>query len=407
MFVIVPEPISCLMPAPQLMSLLFSIEQAVVAIARKRPRMTDKDAEAVFVSYRQFFQDIRQGKDVDDPYSTILYRQEMLNEIWEVLVYRERQRADAEHINGSFRTGPRPITSYEELYVMAFNELRKSARSWRKRGGKKAYLKHIEEHLRDTLGDDHQFFHGKVSDDESHDQAHPTLRFDWLAETHGIQLTLEANRVLPEDVTEEQAIYHKSFQRNPAAHVERLREIHEDLPEYPQLTNDLIGALFAAGLDEEAQATADKMVTEHPDYLFGVSQYLRNTNDGEKLRSMAHLLGPDRQITHFTTGTGGAYHLQEFVAYEGAAINVFCAERNYADPIRRIERVMELGLPPQAMLHAAQQVALLHFGLLAKEAEEGLEGTLPSLPPEVEGAAGAVDLVRRVYEELLEGMGRG
>ncbi len=391
------------MPAPQLMSLLFSIEQAVVAIARKRPRMTDRDAEAVFVSYRQFFQDIRRGKDVDDPHSTILYRQEMLDEIWEVLVYREQQQADAEHINGSFRTGPRPVSSYEELYVMAFNELRKSVRFWRKRGGKKAYLKHVEAHLRDTLGDDHQFFHGKISDDDddSQDQVQLKLRFDWLAEEHGIQLTLDPNRVLPEDVTEEQSFYFKSFQRNPAAHVERLREIHEDLPEYPQLTNDLVGALFAAGLDDEAQATADKMVEEHPDYLFGVSQYLRNTNDGEKLRSMAHLLGPDRQITHFSPGKGGAYHLQEFIAYEGAAINVFCAERNYEDSIHRIERVLELGLPPQVMVNAAQKVAMLHFSLLT-EAEE--EGSVPSLPPDVAGSERAVDLVRHVFAEMIGGM---
>lgn len=392
------------MPAPQLMSLLFSIEQAVVAIARKRPRMVDKDVEAIFVLYRQFFQDLRKGKDVDDPYSSITYKQELLDEIWEALVFREREQADAQHINGSFRVGPRPVSSYEELYIMAFNDLRKSVRFWRKKGGKKVYLKHIEEHLRENLGNDHQFFHDEIKDGDDHDRGQLNLRFDWLAEKHGIQLTMEPNRVLPEDVTEEQSIYHKSYQRNPAAHVERLREIHEDLPEYPQLTNDLVGALFAAGQEEEAQAMADKMVNDHPDYLFGISQYLRNATDGERLRSMAHLLGSNRQVTHFTAGKDGAYHLQEFIAYEEAVINVLCAERNYEEAIKRIERVLQLDLPPQAMLSAANKVAILHFALLADAADEDGNSTLPALPIEVPDCDSAVTLVRNVFAEMMRGM---
>lgn len=389
------------MPAPQLMSLLFSIEQAVVAIARKRPRLVDKDAEAVFITYRKFFQDIRQGKDADDPYSTLRHKQELLDEIWEVLVYREQQGADAEHLDGSFASGNLPVTTVEELYILAFNELRKSARLWRKKNGPKGYLKHIEEHLRDSLGSDHQFFHGKVSDESDEDRAQSQLNLDWLEKEHGIKLTTEPNRVLPEDVTEEQFVYQRSFSRNPAAHVDRLREIVADYPEHPQLTNDLIRALITAGQEPEANAIAEKMVADHPDYLLGVCNYLRFCEDEDRLQALSPLLGPEREITHFTAGKNGAYHLTEYLLFEQTAIKLFCTDHDYEAAMRRLERVLELGIPGGGMLDSAESIVLLDFQ--NQEEQRAAKGEEFSInpPPNVTGCERAVPFIKQVQGLIL------
>jgi hypothetical protein len=119
------------MPANQLYSLLFSIEQATVAIARKHTRLTDKEVEAVYLSYRDYFKAVRSGKDLEPPTSTISMKDDLFNEIWEVLLMREDNGYDEQFCDGSWSPGGTPITSVEQLYIMAFNEVRKSVRFWR------------------------------------------------------------------------------------------------------------------------------------------------------------------------------------------------------------------------------------------------------------------------------------
>jgi hypothetical protein len=130
----------------ELYPLVTSIEQATVSAHRAYPRMTDKDVEAVYDQYRAYFQAVRQGKDPTEPSSTLAHRERLLEEIWNTLLAREAINADQGLLEGDWTIAGRPPRDLEEIYLKILNDLRKSVRFWRKRGGPRGYLTHIAEH---------------------------------------------------------------------------------------------------------------------------------------------------------------------------------------------------------------------------------------------------------------------
>jgi hypothetical protein len=133
-------------PPPELYPLLHGIESAVKATYAAHPRMTDKDVEAVYNQYRTYFQAVRQGKDPDEPVSTLPWREAALAAIWDAILIREEVGADDHLLEGQWTIAGRPPRDLEEIYLLAFNDLRKSVRFWRKRAGARGYLGHIGEH---------------------------------------------------------------------------------------------------------------------------------------------------------------------------------------------------------------------------------------------------------------------
>lgn len=107
--------------------------------------MTDKDVEAVYDTYRTYFQAVRQGKDPAEPTSTLDHRERLLEEIWNILLAREAIDADQNLLSGDWTITGRPPRDIEEIYLVALNGLRKSVRFWRKRAGPRGYLTHIKE----------------------------------------------------------------------------------------------------------------------------------------------------------------------------------------------------------------------------------------------------------------------
>ena len=139
------------MPHELLYPLLFDIERTTVTFSRKYPRLVDKDIGAVYNAYREFFVGLSQGRDLDDPYSTLHHRRHLIDKLWKVIVYRERRGADDFVPDGDLVIGGRVITSYGQMYALGFNELRKSVRLWSKRGGPKGYIKFVRERVDEIL----------------------------------------------------------------------------------------------------------------------------------------------------------------------------------------------------------------------------------------------------------------
>jgi hypothetical protein len=134
-------------PPPELYGLLHSIESAVHETSKAYPQLSDKDVEAVYDQYRTYFQSVRQGKDPDEPVSTLAHREEALSRIWDALLSREELGTDDHLLHGPWTIAGRPPRDLEEIYLVAFNDLRKSVRFWRKRAGARGYLGHIGEYV--------------------------------------------------------------------------------------------------------------------------------------------------------------------------------------------------------------------------------------------------------------------
>ena len=152
----------------------------------------------------------------------------------------------------------------------------------------------------------------------------------------------------------------------------------------------------------------EKMVAEHPDYLVGVSQYVSNGQGPDEVLARSRALGPNREITNFTPGKGGRYHLQEFLLHETAVITVLTVERNYEESIYRLQRLLDLELPPLTHYQLAQRIALLHLANGAEAMENDLDNKETfDLPTEVAGAEEAVELVRTVFAQIMSNLSEG
>ena len=87
-------------------------------------------------------------KDVEEPTSPSDRKQDLMDEILNILEAREEMEADNHFINNpNVRYGEHIIPSLPTLYVFAFKRLQQSARFWRKEFGVKGYLKFLSQHV--------------------------------------------------------------------------------------------------------------------------------------------------------------------------------------------------------------------------------------------------------------------
>ena len=132
------------MPPEFLQPCLFSIEEAALQTYKDHPRLEDKDVEAVYVLLRDFFKKLAQGKELDEPSSTLSRKQALIDAILSGLDAREEVGADMPYLqNPDYTLGGMTIPYVETLYVTAFNYLRRSARFWRKENGARGYLEYV------------------------------------------------------------------------------------------------------------------------------------------------------------------------------------------------------------------------------------------------------------------------
>ncbi len=60
------------------------------------------------------------------------------------------------------------------------------------------------------------------------------------------------------------------------------------------------------------------MIEAHPDYLFGISNYILNIEEEEKMRAAGHYLGENKKITDLREDKDYVFHVSEFQSYQFA-----------------------------------------------------------------------------------------
>lgn len=223
------------MPDERLYSLHLSIEYAVATTLQRHKHLQDKDIEWVYEQYRNYFQAVRQGKMVAEPDSTRQDRSELMDFIWECLIKWEETDGPEELLDGSFRPAGRPVTTVEELFVMAFNDLRKSCRINRKEGGPRGYVKAVQEFVATVL----------PSDPDLEDLLNPavpvpgTMDFEPLFEKRGYRISLL--HAPTGDLAVDKLIYESDSEDGPS-----ISEFEAYLKQYPN--NRLLRAEYAVAL---------------------------------------------------------------------------------------------------------------------------------------------------------------
>lgn len=127
-------------PSERLIPVLHTIEIATAITYKMNPTLVDKDAEYVYSSFHTYFKGEVQGKELPEPSSTSKLKEQLIDLIFQQLETAEEENKFDDLLDGSFAPAGKPVAMVEELYVMSFNYLAKSAAAWRKRRGRKGYL---------------------------------------------------------------------------------------------------------------------------------------------------------------------------------------------------------------------------------------------------------------------------
>lgn len=136
------------MPPYYLQALLQTIESVVVQLHEEFPKLHDAEIEWVYEQLLKYYKSVASKKEVEEPESTIERKQALMEEILNSIDLREEMAADAPYINNpEILHGTATIPSLAHLYTLAFKTLLKSAKTWRKRDGRKGYIKYIQQFL--------------------------------------------------------------------------------------------------------------------------------------------------------------------------------------------------------------------------------------------------------------------
>lgn len=136
------------MPPEYLMGFMHSVEKMVVNFHDEFPKLMDKDVEFVYTKLIAYYTAKASDSNTPEPHVTSQIKQDLIDEILNIVDAREELGADEEYIdNPNYTINERVITSLETLYAMAFKRLLQSSKNWRKRNGPKGYLNYIQNFL--------------------------------------------------------------------------------------------------------------------------------------------------------------------------------------------------------------------------------------------------------------------
>ena len=136
------------LPPAYLEPLLYSLESITLDVWEDFPSLTDKDVEYAYEKLRDYYKQLASGKEVNEPLTPSERRQALIDELLNMIEFREESDADLDLINNPDITlGAKMIPSLPILYAICFKRLQKSARLWRKEGGPKGYLNFIKRHV--------------------------------------------------------------------------------------------------------------------------------------------------------------------------------------------------------------------------------------------------------------------
>ncbi|MEM6770203.1 MAG: hypothetical protein AAF597_06455, partial [Bacteroidota bacterium] len=252
------------MPDQRLSSLHLTIEYATMKTLQSRKQLQDKDIEWVYEQYRNYFQKMRQGKNPPEPSSTRTDRLELMDNIWDGLLLWEEAEGRTPLLDGSFRPGGRPVTMVEELYVIAFNDLRKSCRFHRKQDGTtRGYVKYVKHFIASILADDPSL----VEMLEPDLYKGPSLTFSHLLDKRGYQID-------PKIATHEEPEIAVIYEQEEAASLSQIEALLLRFPDDTQLKAEYAHTLKQYDRLPEAISIIKELATAAPRNPYFVSTYL-------------------------------------------------------------------------------------------------------------------------------------
>ena len=363
------------MPDKRLSSLHLTIEYAVAQTMRRQKHLQDKDIEWVFEQYRNYFLALRQGKMVAEPDSTRRDRSELMDYLWECLIKWEEAGGPDNLLDGSFRPAGRAITQVEGLYVIGFNNLRKSCRLHRRESGPRGYVKHVQEWVAEVLAQDPKL-------EELLDPAVPMLRstldFQLLLDKHGYQISLHHvgtgipgidDFIFDDDKDEESS-------------VTEILGLLKQYPGNPFLRNELASALAREDRKEEAVETWKALIDKYPDHPLYISAYLDMalSFDNDLGFEEAERLDFKFELNKYPFDNEDGYSVVALLRHTSACIQMALTGKDMPYAIELFNDLASTGLPKELLTSHGGHFLLALFETVETDHEFSAEDVLNEYP---------------------------
>ena len=135
-------------PAEYMKPVLHSIETTIVSLYEEFPRMVDADVLWCCEKLHDYYKKTAQGKEMEDPETPIQRKQDLIDELLNLLENREEEGIDKDIINNpDCRQGEAMYSSHAMFYAAAIKRIRDSVRFWKKEKGKTVYLNFIKNYV--------------------------------------------------------------------------------------------------------------------------------------------------------------------------------------------------------------------------------------------------------------------
>jgi len=373
----------------RLASLHLTIEYAVSRTLQRFKNLQDKDIEWVFEQYRNYFQALRQGKVVKEPDSTRRSRSELMDFIWECLIRWEEAGGPVDLLDGNFRPGGRAVTMVEELYVMAFNELRKSCRLHRKADGPRGYIKFVQGFVAQTLEYD-PTLEELLNPDIPLEGG---LNFEPLLDKRGYRITVEPELSGILEIDE------LLFEGEEEASFQEVESLVEKYPDNELLLSEYAVKLKKNGREEEAIALWKKLQEASPRNPYYVSAYIdRLLRYDEDLGfEEAERLNFQFELDKYSFDSAEGYSIVALLCHSSACITMALLGRDIAYALELFDDLVRTGLPPEFLYSIGSEFIL--YGIKGMEAEDKKEYVaLDELASEFPNFSAATDFIEEQWE---------
>lgn len=305
----------------------------------------------MYQQYRNYFQALRQGKVVAEPDSTRKDRAALMDMIWECLVKWEAAGGPEDLLDGSFSPGGRPVTQVEELYVMGFNDLRKSCRLYRQQDGPRGYVKYVQEWIAEML-DDSPSFRDLLDPDVP---VQDGWDFDYLLEKRNYKITL--NYKSTGDAAVDALIYEDG--NGKEASPEALEALLQRFP-----NNRLLRADYAISISgdktEDAAHLLRGLVAEAPSQPYFVSSYLNMLFNIDKDLGFeeAERLDFKFDLNAYTFDNEDGYSVTALIAHASVCTKIAVAGPDLPYVFELLDDLLRVGIPEELLIGIAKDIIL-------------------------------------------------
>ncbi len=139
----------------------------------------------------------------------------------------------------------------------------------------------------------------------------------------------------------EKLFHHIVNNKKLKSNIARLSDLIEKHPENPQLKNMLSVAYSMLGDDEKAFEINHRILSEHPDYLFGKINLANEYYVNEEYEKMKDILGEKMEIQALYPDRD-TFHIEEVTGFYKTAVLYFTATGNIQEAESRMEIMNEI-----------------------------------------------------------------